>query len=55
VHAFVAPFRMSSTLIKPDATAASAHRRAADQNAILCPAQQKRCGEPRLRDGPPSR
>ena len=46
MHAFVAPFRMSSTLIKPDATAASADRRAADQNAILCAAQQKRFGEP---------
>jgi len=46
VHAFIAPFRMSSTLSKPDATATEAQRRAVDQNAILCPAQQKRCGEP---------
>src|SRR6516225_9777990 len=37
---------MSSTLRKPDTTAFSAHRRAADQNAILCAAQQKRFGEP---------
>jgi hypothetical protein len=36
VHASVASFRMSSTLSKPDTTALSAHRRAADQNAILC-------------------
>ena len=46
MHVFVALFRMSSTLRKPDATALSAHRRAADQNAILCAAQQKRFGDP---------
>jgi hypothetical protein len=46
VHAPPTPFRMSSTLRKPDTTAFSAHRRAADQNAILCAAQQKRFGEP---------
>jgi len=37
---------MSSTLRDPATTALSAHRRAADQNAILCAAQQKRFGEP---------
>jgi hypothetical protein len=37
---------MSSTLRNPATTALSAHRRAADQNAILCAAQQKRFGEP---------
>ena len=37
---------MSPTLRTPGATAFSAHRRAADQNAILCAAQQKRFGEP---------
>src|SRR6516162_8959793 len=44
---------MSSTLSKPDTTALSAHRRAADQNAILCAAQQKRFGAPprRARNG----
>ena len=46
VHASPTPFRMSPTLRTPDATAFSAHRRAADQNAILCAAQQKRFGEP---------
>jgi hypothetical protein len=46
VHASPAPFRRSSTLSKPDTTALSAHRRAADQNAVLCAAQQKRFGEP---------
>jgi len=43
---FANAFRMSPTLRTPDATAFSAHRRAADQNAILCAAQQKRFGEP---------
>jgi hypothetical protein len=53
VHASVTSFRMSSTLSKPDTTALSAHRRAADQNAILCAAQQKRFGDPprRARNG----
>jgi hypothetical protein len=51
VHASATPFRMSSTLRKPDATAFSAHRRAADQNAVLCAAQQKRFGEPPRRAG----
>ena len=46
MHASPAPFRRSSTLSKPDTTALSAHRRAADQTAILCAAQQKRFGEP---------
>ena len=46
VHASPTPFRMSSTLRNPDTTALSAHRRAADQNAILCAAQKKRFGEP---------
>ena len=39
MHASVGSFRMSSTLSKPDTTALSAHRRATDQNAILCAAQ----------------
>jgi len=53
VRALVASFRMSSTLREPDTTALSAHRRAADQNAILCAAQQKRFGDPprRARNG----
>lgn len=53
MHASVASFRMSSTLSKPDTTALSAHRRVADQNAILCAAQQKRFGDPprRARNG----
>ena len=46
VHASPTPFRMSSTLRKPDTTARSVHRRAADQNAVRCAAQQKRFGEP---------
>ena len=46
VHALPTPFRMSSTLRNPDATALSAHRRDADQNAVLCAAQQKRFGDP---------
>jgi len=46
VRASRTPFRMSSTLRKPDTTALSAHRRAADQNAVLCAAQQKRFGDP---------
>ena len=46
MHALVGSFRMSSTLSKPDTTALSAHRRTADQNAILCAAQQKRFGDP---------
>src|SRR5262249_14784312 len=51
VHGSPTPFRMSSTLSKPDTTARSAHRRAADQNAVLCAAQQKRFGEPPRRAG----
>ena len=51
VHASPAPFRMSSILRKPDTTAFSAHRRAADQKAVLCAAQQKRFGEPPRRAG----
>ena len=51
VHTSVTSFRMSSTLSKPDTTAFSAHRRAADQNAVLCAAQQKRFGEPPRRAG----
>ena len=53
MHALVGSFRMSSTLSKPDTTALSAHRRTADQNAILCAAQQKRFGDPprRARNG----
>src|SRR5215467_10187628 len=51
VHTSPTPFRMSSTLSKPDTTARSAHRRAADQNAVLCAAQQKRFGEPPRRAG----
>ena len=55
VHAAVAPFLRSLTVSAPAAIARSLHRRRADQNAVRCAAQQKRCWVPpcRARKGCP--
>ena len=61
VRASRTPFRMSSTLRKPDTTALSAHRRAADQNAVLSPRRpengrlhHRHTGEVIMKNGPAS-